>query len=274
MARLENKVALVTGAGRGIGEAIARRFHEEGARIVVNDLDAESAQQVANAVGGRAVMADVADSKAVAAMFETVRAQEGRLDILVNNAGIAPYETNPELADELVGLTLAQFKERMKKGRTRVHSDLTLQIRDDDWRRIIAVHLDGTFFCTREALRIMTSQQSGSIINLSSILGTTGGPGMPAYSAAKAGILGLTRSLAAEVATLNIRVNAIAPGWIETSMTEPLAPLRPLLEGQTPLGRLGTPDDIAWAAVYLAADESAFLTGQVIAPNGGLYMSQ
>jgi 3-oxoacyl-[acyl-carrier protein] reductase len=120
----------------------------------------------------------------------------------------------------------------------------------------------------------MTSQQSGSIINLSSILGTTGGPGMPAYSAAKAGILGLTRSLAAEVATLNIRVNAIAPGWIETSMTEPLAPLRPLLEGQTPLGRLGTPDDIAWAAVYLAADESAFLTGQVIAPNGGLYMSQ
>src|SRR6478609_5029640 len=98
MARLENKVALVTGAGRGIGEAIARRFHEEGARIVVNDLDAESAQQVANAVGGRAVMADVADSKAVAAMFETVRAQEGRLDILVNNAGIAPYETNPELA--------------------------------------------------------------------------------------------------------------------------------------------------------------------------------
>src|SRR3954451_6123135 len=151
----------------------------------------------------------------------------------------------------------------MRKGSARVHSDLTLKITDEDWRRIIAVHLDGTFFCTREGLRIMTAQQSGSIINLSSILGTTGGVGMPAYSAAKAGILGLTRALAVEVATLNIRVNAIAPGWIETSMTEPMAPLRPLLEGQTPLGRLGPPDDIAWAAVYLAADESAFVTVQV-----------
>jgi 3-oxoacyl-[acyl-carrier protein] reductase len=274
MARLENKVALVTGAGRGIGEAIAQRFHEEGARVVVNDLDQARAERVANSVGGRAVVADVADSKAVAAMFETVRAQEGRLDILVNNAGIAPHETNPELADDLVALALAQFKERMKRGHARTHSDLTLKTSDEEWRRIIAVHLDGTFFCSREALRIMTAQHSGSIINLSSILATTGGFGMPAYSAAKAGILGLTRSLALELATLNIRVNAIAPGWIETSMTEPLAPLRPLLEGQTPLGRLGTPDDIAWAAVYLASDESAFVTGQVIAPNGGLYMSQ
>jgi 3-oxoacyl-[acyl-carrier protein] reductase len=274
MARLENKVALVTGAGRGIGEAIARRFHEEGASVVVNDLDQGRAEEVANAVKGRAVTADVSDSKAVAAMFETVRAQERRLDILVNNAGIAPHESNPELASDLVALAIAQVKERMRKGSARVHSDLTLKITDEDWRRIIAVHLDGTFFCTREGLRIMTAQQSGSIINLSSILGTTGGVGMPAYSAAKAGILGLTRALAVEVATLNIRVNAIAPGWIETSMTEPMAPLRPLLEGQTPLGRLGTPDDIAWAAVYLAADESAFVTGQVIAPNGGLYMSQ
>jgi len=274
MARLENKVALVTGGGRGIGEAIARRFHEEGAHVVVNDLDQERAEQVATAVGGRAVTADVSDSKAVATMFQTVSAQEGRLDILVNNAGIAPHETNPELADDLVALALAQFKERMKQGRALTHSDLTLKTSDEDWRRIIAVHLDGTFFCTREALRIMAPQNSGSIINLSSILGTTGGLGMPAYSAAKAGILGLTRSLALELATLNIRVNAIAPGWIETSMTEPLSPLRPLLEGQTPLGRLGAPDDIAWAAVYLAADESAFVTGQVIAPNGGLYMSQ
>ena len=274
MARLADKVALVTGAGRGIGEAIARRFHAEGARVVVNDLDEKRSEQVANAVGGRPVTADVSDSKAVAAMFETVRAREGRLDILVNNAGIAPHESNPELAEDLVALAIAQFKERMKKGQARIHSDLTVRMTDEDWRRIIAVHLDGTFFCTREALRIMTAQQSGSIINLSSILGTSGGFGMPAYSAAKAGILGLTRSLAVEVATMNIRVNAIAPGWIETSMTEPMAPLRPLIEGQTPLGRLGTPDDIAWAAVYLASDESAFVTGQVIAPNGGLYMSQ
>ena len=274
MARLEGKVALVTGAGRGIGEAIARRFHAEGARVVVNDIDRARAEHVALAVGGRAVTADVADSKAVTDMFETVRAQEGWLDVLVNNAGIAAHEANPEIAERLVSLTLAQFRERMKEGRIRTHSDFTLTTTDEDWRRIIAVHLDGTFFCTREALRIMTTQQSGSIVNMSSILGTAGGAGTPAYSAAKAGILGLTRSMALELASLNIRVNAIAPGWIETGMTEPLAPLRPLLEGQTPLGRMGTPDDIAWAAVYLAADESAFVTGQVLSPNGGLHMSQ
>ena len=274
MARLEGKVALVTGAGRGIGEAIARRFHAEGARVVVNDIDRARAERVALAVGGRAVIADVADSKAVADMFETVRAQEGRLDVLVNNAGIAAHEANPEIAERLVSLTLAQFSERMKEGRIRTHSDFTLTTTDEDWRRIIAVHLDGTFFCTREALRIMTTQQSGSIVNMSSILGMAGGAGTPAYSAAKAGILGLTRALALELATLNIRVNAIAPGWIETGMTEPLAPLRPLLEGQTPLGRMGTPDDVAWTAVYLAADESAFVTGQVLSPNGGWYMSQ
>src|SRR3954451_10991777 len=123
MARLENKVALVTGAGRGIGEAIARRFHEEGASVVVNDLDQGRAEEVANAVKGRAVTADVSDSKAVAAMFETVRAQERRLDILVNNAGIAPHESNPELASDLVALAIAQVKERMRKGSARVHSD-------------------------------------------------------------------------------------------------------------------------------------------------------
>jgi 3-oxoacyl-[acyl-carrier protein] reductase len=274
MARLEHKVALVTGAGAGIGEAIARRFRAEGAHVVVNDLDAGRAEHVAVAVGGRAVVADVADPKAVADMFQTVRAREGRLDVLVNNAGIAGHESNPEAAGRFVALALAQLQERMSEGRIRSHSDATLSTSDEDWRRMLAVHLDGTFFCSREALRIMAPQESGSIVNMGSIMGTAGGAGAPAYCAAKAGILGLTRSLARELATRGIRVNAIAPGWIETAMTAPLAPLRPLLEGQTPLGRLGTPDDIAWAAVYLASDESAFLTGQVLSPNGGWHMSQ
>jgi 3-oxoacyl-[acyl-carrier protein] reductase len=274
MARLEGKVALITGAGAGIGEAIARRFRAEGARVVVNDLDARRAEHVAVAVGGRAVAADVADPKAVAEMMESVRAREGRLDVLVNNAGIAGHESSPEAAGRFVALALAQLQERMTEGRIRTHSDATLTTSDEDWRRMLAVHLDGTFFCTREALRIMAPQGSGSIVNMGSIMGTAGGAGAPAYCAAKAGILGLTRSLARELATRNIRVNAIAPGWIETAMTEPLAPLRPLLEGQTPLGRMGTPDDIAWAAVYLASDESGFVTGQVLSPNGGWHMSQ
>jgi 3-oxoacyl-[acyl-carrier protein] reductase len=274
MARLAGKVALVTGAGAGIGEAIARRFRAEGAHVVVNDLDGRRAEHVAVAVGGRAVVADVADSKAVADMMESVRAREGRLDVLVNNAGIAGHEADPKTAERFVGVALAQLQERMSEGRIRTHSDVTLTTSDEDWRRMLAVHLDGTFFCTREALRIMAPQGAGSIVNMGSIMGTAGGAGAPAYCAAKAGILGLTRSLARELATRNIRVNAIAPGWIETGMTAPLAPLRPLLEGQTPLGRMGTPDDIAWAAVYLASDESAFVTGQVLSPNGGWHMSQ
>ena len=274
MGRLEGKVALVTGAGAGIGEAIARRFRAEGARLVVNDLDGARAEHVAVAVGGRAVAADVADAKAVADLFASVAAHEGRLDVLVNNAGIAGHESDPDAAQRFVSLALAQLRERMTEGRIRTHSDATLETSDADWRRMIAVHLDGTFFCTREALRIMAPQGSGSIINMGSIMGTAGGAGAPAYCAAKAGVLGLTRSLARELATRNIRVNAIAPGWIETAMTAPLAPLRPLLEGQTPLGRMGTPDDVAWAAVYLASDESAFVTGQVLSPNGGWHMSQ
>jgi 3-oxoacyl-[acyl-carrier protein] reductase len=219
-------------------------------------------------------VADVADSKAVAGMFESVGAREGRLDVLVNNAGIAGHESNPELAQRFVSVALAQMQERATKGRIETHADATLATSDEDWRRMIAVHLDGTFFCTREALRVMAGQGGGSIVNMGSIMGTAGGAGAPAYCAAKAGILGLTRSLARELATRNIRVNAIAPGWIETAMTAPLASVRPLLEMQTPLGRMGSADDIAWAAVYLASDESAFVTGQVLSPNGGWHMSQ
>lgn len=274
MGRLQGRIALVTGAGAGIGEAIARRFRAEGAALVINDLDGEQAERVAKDLGGWSVAADVADPDAVRRMFEAVRTREGRLHVLVNNAGIAGYEGNPQRAERFVALGLAQVRERMTEGRIRTHSDVTLTTGDDEWRRMIAVHLDGTFFCTREALRIMAQQDGGSIINMGSIMGTAGGAGAPGYCAAKAGILGLTRSHARELASRGIRVNAIAPGWIETAMTAPLAPLRPLLEGQTPLGQLGSPDDIAWAAVYLASDESAFVTGQVLSPNGGWHMSQ
>ena len=274
MARLDGKLALITGAARGLGYAIARRFREEGADVIVNDLDRESAEKAAAELGGIGIAADVSDSDAVSLMFERVRAEYGRLDILVNNAGISGVEDDPELVETFRARTLAQVGEIAAGGPVRTHLDRTVETSDESWRRILAVHLDGTFFCSREALKIMNPRRSGSLINMGSIMGTAGGAGSAAYCAAKAGILGLTRSLAREVVTRGIRVNAIAPGFIETDMTAPLGDTRKLIEAQTPMGRFGEPDDIAWAAVYLASEESKFVTGQVLSPNGGWHMSQ
>jgi 3-oxoacyl-[acyl-carrier protein] reductase len=267
MGRLEGKVALVTGGGSGIGAAIAHRFSDEGATVWVNDLTEEAAGKVAAGIGGTAVVADVSDPAAVTAMFEQV----GRLDVLVNNAGISGAE--PQDIEEGARVMMAQVAETMAGGPVTTHQDRTVSTTDDQWRRMLAVHLDGTFFCCREALKLMGPQLSGSIVNMGSIMGTSGGGG-PAYSAAKAGILGLTRTLAREVVTRNIRVNAIAPGWIQTPMTDPLGAMLPLVAAQTPMHRLGDVDDIAWAAVYLASEEAKFVTGQVLSPNGGWYMSQ
>ena len=274
MQRLQGKVALVTGAARGLGLAIATRFHDEGANVIVNDLDAKAAESAAATIGGVGLGADVSDSAAVNRMFERVATQFGRLDVLVNNAGIGGFENRPERAAELRRVMLAQGAELMAGGPVRTHLDFTVTETDEDWRRMLAVHLDGTFYCTRAALKIMNRQLAGTIINMASIMGTTGAAGAGPYAAAKGGILGLTRAVAREVATRGIRVNAIAPGWIETDMTEFLAEAKPLLEAQTPMGRFGEPDDIAWAAVYLASDEAKFVTGQVLSPNGGWHMSQ
>lgn len=272
-ARLGDQVALITGGGAGIGRAIARRFAEEGALVLVNDLNPEAAEKVAAEVGGAAFPADVSSSTDVAAMFRDVEKGFSRLDVVVNNAGISGFEGAPAVVEELAQVAMAQMAETMAGGPVTTHADRTVAVTDEDWHRVLRVHLDGTFFCCREALRIMGPQLSGSIINMGSIMGTSGGGGV-AYSAAKAGILGLTRTLAREVVTRNIRVNAIAPGWIETAMTSALGPLLPMIAAQTPMGRLGQPDDIAWAALYLASAESAFVTGQVLSPNGGWHMSQ
>jgi 3-oxoacyl-[acyl-carrier protein] reductase len=269
MPRLDGKIALVTGAGAGIGEAIARRFRAEGASLVVNDLDAARAERVARDVGGWSFAADVADSGAVARMFEAVAARHGRLDVLVNNAGIAGHESDPSRAERFASATLAQMQERATSGASDAH-DVTLETTDMSGRDRGAPQRHLLLRASAASCR----RSSGSIINMGSIMGTAGGAGVPGYCAAKAGILGLTRALARELATRQIRVNAIAPGWIETAMTAPLAPLRPILEMQTPLGRMGSPDDIAHAAVYLASDEASFVTGQVLSPNGGWHMSQ
>jgi 3-oxoacyl-[acyl-carrier protein] reductase len=274
MGRLDGKLALVTGGARGIGAAIARRFREEGAAVVINDLRAESAEKTAAELGAEALAADVSDSSAVERMFREVDRRHGRLDVLVNNAGISGLEEDPVRAEQFRQRAMQQAAELAAGGPVRTHNDRTVELTDQEWRRMLGVHLDGTFYCTREALRIMNRGQGGAIINMGSIMGTAGGAGAPHYCAAKAGILGLTRALARELATRGIRVNAIAPGWIDTEMTAPLLDYRQMIAMQTPLGRFGEVDDIAWAAVYLASDEAKFVTGQVLSPNGGWHMSQ
>jgi 3-oxoacyl-[acyl-carrier protein] reductase len=272
MDRMQGKLALVTGAGAGLGAQIARRFREEGAEIIVNDLRVDAAKAVAEEVGGTAIAADVADSAAVAEMFARVASEHGRLDVLVNNAGFA-FTGDEEQVREFNEIPARQMEERAAGGPIETHMDVTVNLSDEDWHRMIGVHLNGTFFCCREALKMMNPQLAGNIINMGSIMGTGGGVGS-SYCAAKAGILGFTRSLAREVVTRNIRVNALAPGFIDTDLTAPIAGARPFLEAATPMGRFGDTDDIAWAAVYLASDEAKFVTGQVLSPNGGYVMSQ
>jgi 3-oxoacyl-[acyl-carrier protein] reductase len=274
MNRLQGKTALITGAARGIGAAIARRFSAEGARVIVNDLNLEAARATAEKLGGHAFAADVSDASSVAAMFAELRKLTPRLDILVNNAGISGAEGRTDAGD-IIALRLKQAEEVARGGPVGTFLDVTVNTSDAGWRRMLAVHVDGTFYCCREALKIMNPQMAGSIINMGSIMGTYGKPaGSTSYSTAKAAILGFTRALAHEVAVRNIRVNSIAPGYIDTDMTVPLGAFRKRIAAQTPLQRFGDTDDIAWAAVYLASDEAKFMTGQVISPNGGWYMSQ
>jgi 3-oxoacyl-[acyl-carrier protein] reductase len=274
MDRLHGKVALVTGGGSGLGEAICHRFAEEGATVIVNDLRAINAEAVASAVGGKAMAFDVADSKAVAAAFVDLTEGFGRLDVLVNNAGIG-LRLSPEEYQERANRGLQQMAELQAGGPVTTFVDVTVDLSDDEWREMLSIHLDGTFYCTREALKIMNPQMHGAIVNMGSIMGTAGGGGAPHYCAAKAAILGLTRSVAREVVLRNIRVNAIAPGYIDTPLLDPVAPeMKQMIAMQTPMQRLGEADDIAWAAVYLASDEAKFVTGQVLSPNGGWHMSQ
>lgn len=278
--KLEGRVALVTGAGSGIGRAIALLFAQEGAQVVVNDIDLAAAQETVSqmaAVGPglvptmRAVKANVASSAEVKVLFEEIEACHGTLDILVNNAGIA--ETDTGKRDQITRKGEAQIAEMMMGGKVQTHWDLTQDLSDDEWHRMIGVHLNGTFFCTREALKVMSRKNRGSIINMSSVAALNGISIAPHYGAAKAGILGFTRSVAQEAASRHIRVNAICPGFIETPMTQGFSPmLKRVFTARIPMGRWGQPQEIAATALFLASDDSSYFTGQWLSPNGGLFI--
>ncbi len=242
--KLSGKVALVTGAGQGMGRAIARLFEQHGAVVVAVDLNLAAAQEtIAGADAERAGMAravNVADSAAVRALFDEAVTRYGRIDIVVNSAGIGSFDTLAETPD-------------------------------DSWARVIGVNLTGTFHCVREAVRSMTASGTrGAVINLSSTAALNG-DGPAHYCASKAGVMGLTRSAAKEVAASGIRINTIVPGPTNTPMMQGLpSEWEDAILKAVPMGRMGEPEEIARAALFLASEDSSFMTGQNIAVNGGM----
>ena len=270
--RLKTKVALITGAGSGLGREIALAFAREGCAVGVNDIRAEAAEAVVReieALGSEAhaLPCDVADSRAVHKMFAAHMGAFQNLDVLVNNAGTAFMEEHVKRNSEKM------LEQVMTTGKSSMSLEATKTMEDGHWRRTLAIHLDGTFYCTREALKIMEANGAGCIINMASIAGLTGIMGAPDYSAAKAGILGFTKSVAREVIGAGVRVNAIAPGYVDTPLLDVMTPtMRQMIVAQTPAGRLGTPAEIATAAVFLASDEASYFVGQALSPNGGIFM--
>jgi 3-oxoacyl-[acyl-carrier protein] reductase len=253
---LAGKTAVVTGGGSGIGEAICLRLAAEGAKVAVLDIDAEAAALTAKLAEGIAVEADVSDSASVDRALAQAEAELGPVDVWVNNAGVQ------------AAAQAARISDRAERGEP---LDGLVRLPDDEWRRMLAVHLDGTFFGTRAAATSMVSRGSGSIVNLASVCGIEGCTGFPHYSAAKAGILGFTRAVAKELAVQGIRVNAVAPGFIDTAASQAMDnPLRQAQRARTPLGRFGRPEEIAATVAFLASDDAAFFVGQTLSPNGGI----
>lgn len=246
--QLAGKVALVTGASRGIGRAVALQLAKSGAKIAVNyagnQAAAEEVKQLIEENGGEAILvqADISSSESVDAMVSAVMDAFGRIDILVNNAGIT-------------------------------RDTLLMRMKEADWNAVIQTNLTGVFYVTKAVSKIMMKQRSGRIVNMSSVVGLMGNAGQANYAAAKAGVIGFTKSMAKELAARNITVNAIAPGFIATDMTAVLSDkVKEDLATKIPLGRLGAADDIANAVLFLVSDSASYITGQTLNVDGGMVM--
>ncbi len=245
---LTEKIALVTGGGRGIGRAICLELAARGATVIVNynrsaAAAADVVAQIEAAGGsGKTMQADVSDAEQVAAMFKTIASEYGKIDILVNNAGMT-------------------------------RDNVIMMMKPADFDVVIETNLRSCWLCCKTAARSMMRKRSGSIVNITSVVGIAGNGGQTNYAASKAGIIGLTKSLAKEVSVRGIRVNAVAPGFVETDMTAELADdLRKKAIEAIPLGRMGAPQDIAKAVAFLASDEAAYITGQTLVVDGGMVM--
>ncbi len=245
MKPLENKIALVTGAARGIGQAIALQLAADGADLALCDVKAEwLADTLAkvNALGRRAegYAMDVANAAAVGEAVAKVLADFGRIDVLVNNAGIT-------------------------------RDTLLIRMTEEDWDAVLDINLKGAFLTTKAVVKSMMKQRSGAIVNIASVVGIMGNPGQANYTASKAGLIALTKTTAKEMGSRNIRVNAVAPGFIHTAMTDKLSePVKDAMLKMVPLGRLGEPEDVAKAVAFLASDNAAYVNGQTLAVCGGM----
>jgi 3-oxoacyl-[acyl-carrier protein] reductase len=265
---VSGRVAVVTGAGAGIGRAIALRLAADGARVAVLDIRAETASETVALLGsgGLALSCDVSDSAAVDEVFARIAAELGSPDVLVNNAGAVSVEHLRRVTP-----LLALQREEAASSGVRTPLDALVRLTDEEWRRLFAIHVDGTFYCTRAAVRTMGPRGSGAIVNMSSICGLEGCTGHPHYSAAKAAILGFTKAAAKELIVQGIRVNAVAPGHVDTSTLKgEINEQRAAIARSTPAGRLATPAEIAATVAFLASDDAAYYVGAVLSPNGGL----